>query len=176
MERPALNRDRVQGRKTDGADVPQPPAPRPPSKHTAEHKLSGKRLPKGKVQLLVYISEDVYRRLISVAPNLYGKNHGAISFVVEEALKQYLYPLGASDVKLNPRMSIRRVYEQVKAKIREILKSPFTPAFVPEKILDMAIRETRGPTVVERWKGFFVQEGLIKFVDGNPPNRTVELL
>jgi len=136
-----------------------------------------KNIPKGKVQLLVYISEDLYKSLISVAPNIYGKHHGAISFVVEEALRQYLSPLAsAGDVKVNPRMGVRRVYEQVKAKIREILKQPFTPVLIPEMILDMAIRETRGPTVVERWKRFFVQEGLIKFVEGNPPNRTVELL
>jgi hypothetical protein len=183
MESSLLNKDRGGRGGVDVAEVAARSAPAPLSKHTSEHKRasrpsqSRKQVPKGKVQLLVYISEDLYKRLINVAPNLYGKYHGAISFVVEEALRHYLSPLSeAKDVKVNPRMGIRKVYEQVKAKIREILKSSFTPVLIPERLLDMAIRETRGPTVVDRWKRFFVQEGLVKFVEGNPPNRTVELL
>ena len=180
MERASLDRD---GREVDEGDVVARPDPAPPSKHTSEHKRasrpsrSKKKLPKGKVQLLVYISEDLYKELVRIAPALCGRCHGSISYVVEEALKNYLTPLSeVGNLKVNPRMSVRRVYEQVKAKIREILKQTFTPVLIPERILDMAVRETRGPTVVERWKRFFVQEGLIKFVDGNAPNRTVELL
>jgi hypothetical protein len=176
MERPTLERDRG----AEGGGGAREPAPPPPSEHTREHRRasrpSKKKVPKGKVQLLVYINEGVYKELIRVAPALCGKHHGAISYVVEEALKNYLTPLSGAEVKVNPRMNVRRVYEQVKAKIREILKQPFTPVLIPEKILDMAVREARGPTVVERWKRFFAQEGLIKFVEGNPPNRTVELL
>ena len=177
MEGAALDKDRGAG---EGGKASRAVAP-PPSEHTSGYRRasrpSKKKLPRSKVQLLVYISEGLYEELIRVAPVLCGRHHGAISYVVEEALKNYLAPLsGAGDLKVNPRMSIRRVYEQVKAKIREILKQPFTPVLVPEKILDMAVRETRGPTVVERWKKFFAQEGLIKFVEGNPPNRTVELL
>jgi hypothetical protein len=183
MERASLDKD---GREVDEGDEVARPDPAPPSKHTSEHrrasrpsqlKKTKKKLPKGKVQLLVYINEDLYKELVRVAPVLCGRCHGSISYVVEEALKNYLTPLSeVGDLKVNPRMSVRRVYEQVKAKIREILKQPFTPVLIPEKIFDMAIRETRGPTVIERWKKFFVQEGLIKFVDGNAPNRTVELL
>jgi len=135
-----------------------------------------KKVPKGKVQLLVYIGEDLYRELISVAPNLYGKHHGAISFVVEDALRRYLNPFVRSNIKLNPRLSVKQVYEQVCEKIMDILGESKKPHVVGEKILDMAISEVRGPTVVERWKKFFAQEGLIKFVGGFPPNRSVELL
>jgi hypothetical protein len=109
-----------------GATATHPP---PTHSQTQARKY---RLPKGKVLIRALISEDLYKELISVAPNIYGKSHGAISFVVEEALKQYLSLLTeAKEVKFNPRMSVRKVYEQVKAKIREILKSPFTPVLVP---------------------------------------------
>jgi hypothetical protein len=133
-------------------------------------------LPEDKVYVHALISRDLYEQLRRVAVNIYGKNHGAISFVVEEALRRYINPFVRSDIKLNPRLSVRQVYEQVCEKIMDILGEPKKPHAVGEKVLDMAISEVRGPTVVDRWKRFFAQEGLIKFVGGFPPNRTVELL
>jgi hypothetical protein len=46
---------------------------------------------RGKRQLNVLISEDLYRRLIEVAPRLCGGRYrGALSAIVEEALRYYL--------------------------------------------------------------------------------------
>ena len=49
-------------------------------------------VPKGKVQLHIYISEELYRRLVELVPSVYGgrRVRGAISRLVEEALTQYL--------------------------------------------------------------------------------------
>jgi len=136
------------------------------------------KLPKGKRGLYVLISEDVYEILIKKAPELYGKSHGAISHVVEEALKQYLYPLARTHTKTqaNPKMSVRAVYDLVVAKVRELMNLPFKPYQVPEQVLNRAIALVRGPTVVERWKRFFREQGLIKYIGGLYPNRVVELL
>jgi hypothetical protein len=145
-----------------------------------------KKLPKNKRQVLVYLSEDIYRMLITLAPQLYGKARGGMSFVVEEALKQYLLPLagthtrehagGGVRITANPKASVRLVYGQVVEKLKEMMRLPFKPMQVAEKLLDAAIAETRGPTVVDRWKGYFARQGLIKFVAGSRPNRVVELL
>jgi hypothetical protein len=134
------------------------------------------KLSEDKVYVHALISRDLYEQLRRVAIDIYGKNHGAISFVVEEALRRYLNPFVRFNIKLNPRLSVKQVYEQVCEKIIDILGESKKPHAVGEKVLDMAISEVRGPTVVERWKKFFAQEGLIKFVGGFPPNRTVELL
>jgi hypothetical protein len=50
------------------------------------------KLPKGKVRLEVLISEDLYKLLVEVAPSIYGgsRYRGALSAIVEEALRYYL--------------------------------------------------------------------------------------
>jgi hypothetical protein len=137
-----------------------------------------KALLRVKRQLTVYISEDLYSLLIEMAPNLYGRVHGALSAVVEEALREYLLPRAHTRSTPNPRLGIRSIYDRVIGRVQEILNLPFRPSEVPEKVLDMAIAETRGgtPRTVERWKAQFLRFGLIKFIGGSPPNRIVELL
>jgi hypothetical protein len=174
------SRAKVSGPSSEGAGAPAGP---PAEKHTRTQ-IAGKvgkannksKLSKDKVYVHALISRDLYEQLRRVAIDIYGKNHGAISFVVEDALRRYLHPFVRSNIKLNPRLSVKQVYEQVCEKIMDILGEPKKPHAVGEKVLDIAISEVRGPTVVERWKKFFAQEGLIKFVGGFPPNRTVELL
>jgi len=137
-----------------------------------------KNVPKGKRVLFVYISEDLYRQLIEVAPAWYGKTHGAVSAMVEEALRRYLSPLQHTASTQNPKHGIRHTYGQVVEKIKEIMHYNFKPTEVPEKILDQAISEVRGsdPRTVRKWKDLFQRSGLIKFIGGYPPNRIVELL
>jgi hypothetical protein len=108
------------------------------------------RVPKGKRMVTVYISEDLYKLLWRMAPELYGKGHGAISHVVEEALKQYLYPLARTHTKTqaNPKMSVKAVYDLVVAKVREVMNMPFKPYQVPEQVLNRAIALVRGPTLM----------------------------
>ncbi len=135
-------------------------------------------VPKGKVQLKAYISKEVYSELISIAPKIYGKGKGGISYVVEEALRQYLAPRAHAQIHTNPTHSTRLIYEAVVEKAREILCLDFKPKEIPEKILEQAISEVRGgdPRTIKRWKHDFERQGLIKCAGGKFPNRIFELL
>jgi di/tripeptidase len=139
---------------------------------------SKKQVPKGKVQINPLISEELYKLLLEVAPAWYGKNRGAISHVVEEALRQYLLPRAHTNSTQNPRLGVRSIYNQVVEKVKEIMHWDFKPDQIPEKILDQAIAETRGsdPRTINKWKAAFQRAGLIKYIGGFPPNRVVELL
>jgi hypothetical protein len=50
---------------------------------------------------------------------------------------------------------VRVVYQQVKEKVKEIMKLDYYPDEIPEKILDLAIAEVRGsdPRTINKWKG-----------------------
>jgi len=139
--------------------------------------VSKKEIPKGKRPLYVYISEDLYQKLIEVAVNWYGKTHGALSAYVEYVLRQAVERHTQIHTK-NPKGSVRVVYEQVVQKVKEILGVSMKPEEVPEKILDQAIAEVRGsdPRTIEKWKNLFEKSGLIKFIGGYRPNRVVELI
>lgn len=139
--------------------------------------MSKKEIPKGKRPLYVYISEDLYQKLIEVAVNWYGKTHGALSAYVEYVLRQAVERHTQIHTK-NPKGSVRVVYEQVVQKVKEILGVSMKPEEVPEKILDQAIAEVRGsdPRTIEKWKNLFEKSGLIKFIGGYRPNRVVELI
>jgi hypothetical protein len=135
------------------------------------------QIPKGKRTLTILIPEDLYKQLVDVAVNWYGKSHGAISAYVEYALRLALATHTQMHTK-NPKSAVRAVYEQVIQKIKEITGSKFAPEEIPEKILDAAIAEVRGtdPRTIEKWKKLFEKSGLIKFVGGLRPNRIAELL
>lgn len=53
---------------------------------------------KGKKRLEVLINEDLYKQLVEIAPGIYGvgKYRGALSYVVEEALKLYIEKYGGA--------------------------------------------------------------------------------
>ena len=137
-----------------------------------------------KVRLHVRISRDVYEDLIRIAPAIYGnrKYKGALSFIVEQALRQYLAPFRTqtqkTQIHINPKVKIRKVYNQIIEKVMEIMQLDMKPLSIPEKILDVAIREVRGsdPRTIEKWKNALAMQGLIKFVGGSRPNRIVELV
>jgi hypothetical protein len=135
------------------------------------------QIPKGKRSLTILIPEDLYRQLLDIAVNWYGKSHGALSAYIEYVLQQTLNQHTQKHTK-NPSRSVREVYEQVVQKIKEITGSRIKPDEVTEKIFDQAIAEVRGsdPRTIERWKTLFEKSGLIKFIAGSKPNRVVELL
>jgi hypothetical protein len=140
------------------------------------------KTPPGKKRLEVLIDENLYKQLIEIAPIIYGgkKYKGAISYVVEDALRQYLKPktFAHTTYTQNPSRSVRQVYKQVIERIKFIENIDFEPEETTEKILDMAIAEVRGsdPRTIRKWKEIFEKSGLIKFVGGFYPNRIVELL
>ena len=140
---------------------------------------SKNRFPKGKVELTVFISEDLYRQIIETAPVWYGKHKGAVSAFVEELLKMSLQRyLHTQIAHKNPSRRIREVYNQVLDKLKELLKLNYVPDEVPEKYLDRAIAEVRGsdPRTINKWKNIFEKTGLIKYIGGTYPNRVVELM
>jgi hypothetical protein len=137
------------------------------------------RVPVGKRELTVFISEDLYRQIIELAPVWYGKHRGAVSAFVEELIRRALATYMHTQIThKNPPRSVRSVYEQVVKKLMEILNLDYKPDEVPEKYLDQAIAEVRGsdPRTIEKWKRVFEKVGLIKYIGGFPPNRIVELL
>jgi len=138
------------------------------------------KIPPGKKLLQAYIDENLYKQIIEIAPMIYGKYKGAISYVVEDALRQYLKPKTSAHTTYtqNPSRSVRQVYKQVVERIKFIENIDFEPEETTEKILDMAIAEVRGsdPRTIRKWKEIFEKSGLIKFVGGFYPNRIVELL
>ena len=137
------------------------------------------KIPKDKVQLHVLIDKNLYEQLIALAPAIYGQGRyrGAISYVVEEALRQFLAPRLHTQIHTNPSHGVLKVWYAIVEKIKEILNTPIKPREVPEKILNLAISEVRGsdPRTIEKWKKVFQQHGLIKHVGGAPPNRIFEL-
>jgi len=139
-----------------------------------------KKIPKSKARLEVLIDKKIYEQLIRVAPLVYGggKYRGAISFVVEEALKHYLAPRLHTQTHTNPPGKVRIVYGQVIEAIKRIMNYDFKPTEIPERILDMAIGEVRGsdPRTISKWKRIFYRFGLIKYLGGTYPNRIVELI
>jgi hypothetical protein len=138
------------------------------------------KIPPGKKLLQAYIDENLYKQIIEIAPIIYGRYKGAISYVVEDALRQYLKPKTSANTTYtqNPSRSVRQVYKQVIERIKFIENIDFEPEETTEKILDMAIAEVRGsdPRTIRKWKEIFEKSGLIKFVGGFYPNRIVELL
>lgn len=133
---------------------------------------------KEKVQLVVYIEKDIYDLLRELAPKIYGRLRGSMSYVVNEALKKYLRPSAHTQTRANRRLSVREVYHLVRQKVMEIMNHPAELNQVPEEVLDMAIIEIRGsdPRTIEKWKNLFEKFGLIKFIGGRPPNRIIELI
>ena len=137
------------------------------------------QIPKGKKQLNILISEELYNTLLQVASPWYGKNRGAISALIEAALRYYLISHAhTKSTQNNPKRGVKNVYNQVVEKIKEILHYDFKPDEIPEKILDLAIAEVRGSDhrTINKWKNLFHKSGLIKFLGGTYPNRVIELL
>jgi len=150
------------------------------SSNGTEKRFQKKRITKtaDKVALQVLIPRDLYEKLVVIAPQLYGSTKGALSAIVEEALRLYLEPRVNTNIKVNPTYKVRAVYEAVVQKIKELMHISFKPKEVPEHTLDKAIGDVRGsdPRTIQKWKDTFLKYGLIKVAGGYPPNRIFELL
>jgi len=133
---------------------------------------------KKKVTLHVLIEKDIYDKLIQIAPMIYGSSRGALSYVVEEALRYWLGPRLHTQKHTNPSRSIATVYNTVVEKVKEILKIDIKPYEIPEKVLDAAIAQVRGsdPRTISKWKDTFIGAGLIKVLGGREPKRIFELI
>ena len=63
--------------------------------------MSRFKLPKGKVQLHVLVSEDLYRELVQLAASRYRVHRGALSRLVEELLRDALERCGGQHAHTN---------------------------------------------------------------------------
>jgi len=140
------------------------------------------RLPKGKVALSVLIDKEVYELLVKMAPKLAGKGkyRGALSTVVERALRRYLrLKAGVRIPSATPRQKVVEVYIFVKMKLAEITGKPYHELKeCTESDLDRAIGEVRGidPRTIKKWKQLFLENGLIRYLGGTEPDRLMELM
>ena len=118
----------------------------------------------GKVLLQVLVSKEVYERLLKVAPVLYGKNRGALSWAVEEALRLWLAPRTHA-THANPPRKVWLKFKLVKSAIAQILNIPVEEIRdVTVKVLELAISETIGsdPRTIDKYLKLFERFGLIK--------------
>ena len=118
----------------------------------------------GKVLLQVLISRELYERLLEVAPRLYGKNKGALSWAVEEALRVWLAPR-THTTHANPPRKIWLKFKSVKRAIAQILGIPEEEIRdVTVRVLELAISNTIGsdPRTIDKYLKLFEKFGLIK--------------
>jgi len=128
------------------------------------------KIPKGKVDLHVLIDEKVYEEIKRLAILKYEKVHGAISYEVEQALRNWiaLHAQGAHKIAttVNPQPKVLKVFSQAK----EYLKERYGYAaivqgvVIPRVHLIEAIKAVRGcdPRTVSTWMKNFVESKLIK--------------
>jgi len=122
-----------------------------------------KKIPEGKRELSVLISEKTYRMVAELAPKIYGKYRGALSEAVEEALQDWIAAHTAAHIKTNPPPTIRERYNKVVAEIRK--QYGFIPLKVPKKVMEQAIMKAFNvvdPRTIVKWLHTFYYMGFIK--------------
>ena len=131
------------------------------------------KMPQGKKGLYVYISEEVWEKLISLVKRKYDGLRG-LSQEVEEAIKEWLEKHSESSVTYvdekssNSSSRVLHVFNQIKS----YLTSKYgyvTFHNVPLKHLQEAIIFCRGshPSTVKRWLRAFEMAGLMTPIRGN---------
>lgn len=128
-----------------------------------------KREGKEKVMVTAYIDKELYDQLLTVAPRFYGCNRGAISYAIEEALRQWLAPRVHTQVHTNPSDKIRTRFRAVMERVKELLGLPYAPKEVPSKALEIAIAQACGtdPRTIRKYMSLFERVGLIKRLSHN---------
>jgi len=135
------------------------------------------KLPKGKVQLLAYIDENLYKELRQLIKMKHEELRGALSKEVEDALRAWIaahrsaHAQSAQISRVNPAPRIARAWEQV----REYLRSAYgyeaviTGSQIPKKLLINAIAAVRGsdPRTIRKWLSLFEHFKLIKWIAPN---------
>ncbi|MCS7386519.1 MAG: hypothetical protein NDF55_07295 [archaeon GB-1867-005] len=120
-----------------------------------------------KVALQVLIPKELYDELIRIAIEEYGSVKGAVSNLVERAIRIYLGPKMHTQIRTNPPNKIRQIYDKVIERVKELLGIDFKPYHVPTKLFEQAIAMERGsdPRTISKWISTFKRFKLIKFVD-----------
>jgi hypothetical protein len=141
------------------------------------------KVPEGKVQINILISEEIYKLLIEIAPQIHGKYRGALSRVIEDALRLYLTqraPQGGESPPRHTHMhtkthkSVHEIFLEVLNYIKKLHDYSESDIIceITERDLIKAIHGTRGidPRTVEKYLKAFQEHNLIKYESGNTPN------
>jgi hypothetical protein len=145
------------------------------------------KYPQGKRALFAYVSEDIYNKVHELALSQYNKFHGAVSAVVEEALRLYLAQKASQGGEGGipaPRLhthSTHKAHGSVYATFLEILNYIKRQYNYPEdeRVCEIkegdlvkAIHNTKGmdPRTVEKYLKLFETHKLIRYDRGTSPN------
>ena len=122
-----------------------------------------RKIPEGKRELSVLISEKTYRMVAELAPKIYGKYRGALSEAVEEALNFWLEAHKIEKTSVNPPLSIREKYNKILRELRKL------KGFIPIKVsrIDFEKAMLRVPRMTTKktryhWLHTFYMMGFIK--------------
>jgi len=123
-----------------------------------------KRTGKAKVVTVITIDPELFEKVMSLAPKVYGIQRGALSNAIEDALRLWLYEY-ARNVKRasNPPSNIRDKYNKVIECIEN--EKGFVPITVKQTDLEKCIRDALGvktDRTVREYLHTFYQLGLIK--------------
>lgn len=121
------------------------------------------KIPKGKKEFSVLISEKTYRMVAELAPKIFGKHRGALSEAAEEALRLWVETHTKAHIKTNPPTSIRETYNKVVNELRKmhgIVRTHVSKIdFI--KALQKVVRATDQRTQ-RKWLHTFYIHGFIK--------------
>lgn len=117
----------------------------------------------GKRHLHVLIDEGVYELLVEVAVARYGRVHGSVSRIVEEALRSYLANSRGVAVKPGGAGRVHSAWMTVKDYLKR-MKGYDDIKQVKLSELKQAIMGVRGADerTVRKWISRFIQQGYIK--------------
>jgi len=131
--------------------------------------LKGKKIitRNGKVALQVLIPKTLYEDLIKIAVEEYGYVRGAVSKLVERALKTYLNFEKHVKMPVNSSNKIQPIYERIVERVKKLYGVEFKPYQVPTKLFEKAIAVERGsdPRTIRKWIKIFEKFNLIRRVD-----------
>ena len=135
------------------------------------------RLPRGKVGVMVIIDKEVWDEFRKLAFMKHDHFRGALSYEVEQALRNWLALHRSSageknqriPAKVNPKPKVAAAFDQVKEYLSKKFNCPITTgAQVSRSHIIEAISNTRGtdPKTISKWLSLFEKLKLIKHVSG----------
>jgi hypothetical protein len=151
---------------------------------------SREKYPRGKRPLFVYISEDLYVKVHELALSQYEKFHGALSAIVEEALRIYFTqkaPLGGTSPPKAHTHSTHKTHGGVNTVFLEVLNYIKRQHNYPEDEIVCEIKEgdlvkaihnVKGMDrrTVEKYLKLFETHKLIRYDRGTSPNIIFKVL
>jgi len=125
-----------------------------------------------KVRCTVTIRKDLYDKVATLAPKVYGVIRGAMELVIEDALELWLVWRGNAPHVINPRAPLRERYNAVlKCLEYEI---GYVPVTVPQLFIEKCIQLTynvKDPRTIHGWLHRFYNAGLIKPLTIDKPTK-----